>query len=106
MLACYLTWHLRPALAELTYTDEQRPTRDNPVTPAPRSAGAQRKAGRHTDDTGQPLHSFRGLLEHMATLTRNTITLGHTSFDKITMPTSTQRRAFELIDSPIPLALK
>ena len=55
MLACYLTWHLRPALAELTYTDEQRPTRDNPVTPAPRSAGAQRKAGRHTDDTGQPL---------------------------------------------------
>jgi hypothetical protein len=106
MLACYLTWHLRHALAELTYTDEQPPTTDNPVTPATRSAGAQRKAGRHTDDTGQPLHSFRGLLEHMATLTRNTITLGHTSFDKITMPTSTQRRAFELIDSPIPLALK
>lgn len=106
MLACYLTWHLRHALAELTYTDEQPPTSDNPVAPATRSADAQRKAGRHTDDTGQPLHSFRGLLEHMATLTRNTITLGHTSFDKITMPTSTQRRAFELIDSPIPLALK
>jgi DDE family transposase len=106
MLACYLTWHLRHALAELTYTDEQPPTTDNPVAPATRSAGAQRKATRHTDDTGQPLHSFRGLLDHMATLTRNTITLGHTSFDKISMPTSTQRRAFELIDSPIPLALK
>jgi len=29
----------------------------------------------HHDDTGQPLHSFRGLLDHMATLTRNIITL-------------------------------
>jgi hypothetical protein len=106
MLACYLTWHLRHALAELTYTDEQPPLRDNPVAPATRSASAERKAGRHLDDTGAPLHSFRGLLEHMATLTRNTITLGHTTFDKITMPTPTQRRAFELINAPIPLTLK
>ncbi len=64
------------------------------------------KAGRHHDDTGQPLHSFRGLLEHMATLTRNTITLGQTTFDKLTLPTQTQHRAFELIGAPIPLTLK
>jgi hypothetical protein len=76
MLACYLTWHLRAALAELTYTDEHPPTRDNPVSPATRSASADHKAGHHHDTTGEPLHSFRGLLEHMATLTRNTITLG------------------------------
>jgi hypothetical protein len=42
----------------------------------------------------------------MATLTRNTITLGHATFDKITLPTPTQRRAFELIGTPIPLTLK
>jgi transposase len=106
MLACYLTWHLRAALAELTYTDEHPPTRDNPVAPATRSEAAARKVGRHHDHTGAPLHSFRGLLAHMATLTRNTITLDHATFDKITVPTPTQRRAFELIDAPIPLTLR
>ena len=106
MLACYLVWHLRTALAELTYTDEHPPARDNPVAPATRSAHADRKAGCRTSPDGQPLHSFRGLLEHLATLTRNTITLGHTTFDKITLPTPTQRRAFELIGTPIPLTLK
>jgi hypothetical protein len=106
MLACYLTWHLRHQLAELTYTDHAPPARDNPVAPATRSAHAQRKASRHLDDTGAPLHSFRGLLEHMATLTRNTITIGQLTFDKLTLPTPTQRRAFELIGASIPLALK
>jgi hypothetical protein len=106
MLAAYLIWHLRAALTPLTYTDEHPPTRDNPVTPAVRSTHAQHKIAQHTDDTGAPLHSFRGLLEHMATLTRNTITLGNTTFDKITLPTPTQRRAFELINAPIPLTLK
>jgi hypothetical protein len=106
MLACYLTWHLRRELAELTYTDNYPPARDNPVAPATRSAHATRKAARHRDDTGSPLHSFRGLLEHLATLTRNAIPLGHTTFDKITDPTPTQQRAFELIGAPIPLTLK
>jgi hypothetical protein len=106
MLACYLVWHLRITLAELTYTDEHPPPRDNPIGPATRSASADHKASHHTSPDGQPLHSFRGLLEHMATLTRNTITLAQTTFDKITLPTPTQRRAFELIDAPIPLTLK
>jgi Transposase DDE domain len=106
MLACYLTWHLRHALAELTYTDEHPPVRDNPVASATGSAHAASKAGRHHDHTGQPLHNFRGLLEHLATLTRNTITLGQATFDKITTPTPIQRRAFELIGAPIPLSLK
>lgn len=106
MLACYLTWHLRATLAPLTYTDEHPPARDNPVRPAARSTHAERKAGHHLDDTDQPLHSFRGLLEHMATLVRNTITLGQATFDKITTPTPTQQRAFELIGAPIPLTLK
>jgi len=37
MLAAYLTWHLRQAWAPLTYTDEHRPARSNPVAPARRS---------------------------------------------------------------------
>ena len=38
MLACYLTWHLRRAWAPLTFTDQDPPAQDNPVTPARRSA--------------------------------------------------------------------
>jgi hypothetical protein len=106
LLACYLTWHLRHQLAELTYTDPAPPPRDNPVAPATRSEHAQRKAARHHDDTAAPLRGFRGLLEHMATLTRNTITLGQTTFDKIALPTPAQQRAFDLISAPIPLTLK
>jgi Transposase DDE domain len=105
MLAQYLTWHLRRALAPLTYTDQHPPQRDNPVAPATRSAHADRNAGHHTDPGHNPLHSFRGLLDHLATLTRNTITLGEHTFDKITLTTTTQRHAFQLLGSPIPLTL-
>jgi hypothetical protein len=105
MLAAYLTWHLRKALAPLTYTDEQPPHRDNPVAPARRSAHAAAKAAAHTSADGHTLHSFRGLLDHLATLTRSTITIGPASFDKISQPTPAQRRAFELTGAPIPLTL-
>ncbi|HEX8760204.1 MAG TPA: IS1634 family transposase [Pseudonocardiaceae bacterium] len=105
MLAQYLTWHLRRTLAPLTYTDQHPPQRDNPVAPATRSTHANGKASRHTDDHGIPLHSFRGLLDHLATLTRNTITLGDRTFDKITLPTPTQHHAFQLLGAPIPLTL-
>ena len=73
MLAAYLTWHLRKTLAPLTYTDEHPPARTNPVAAASRSAAAARKASRRNDDTDQPVRSFRGLLDHLATLTRNDV---------------------------------
>ena len=73
MLACYLTWHLRRAWAPLTFTDQDPPGQDNPVAPARRSAAAQAKASYQHDPAGQPYHSFRGLLEHLATLTRNQV---------------------------------
>jgi hypothetical protein len=105
MLAAYLTWHLRAALAPLTYTDEQHPARHSPVAPARRSAHADAKAATHASTGGQPLRSFRGLLGHMATLTRSTIALGGHTFEKISDPTPAQRRAFDLIGVPIPLTL-
>src|SRR6185369_3968853 len=55
MLAAYLTWHLRKALAPLTFTDENPPERDNPVAPAHRSTAANTKASRKTTtDTHLP----------------------------------------------------
>jgi hypothetical protein len=108
MLACYLTWHLRRAWAPLTYTDEQPPGQDNPVTPARRSAAAQAKASGQHDPAGRPYHSFRGLLQHLATLTRNQVRYTGTdvTIAMLAEPTSTQRQAFELIGAPIPLTLK
>ncbi len=106
MLACYLSWHLRQAWAPLTFTDERPPARRNPVAPARRSAAAGRKASRRAGDDGQPLHSYQGLLAHLATLTRNTIRAGTATFDQISSPTPTQRQAFELLGAPIPLTLQ
>ena len=107
MLACYLTWHLRRAWAPLTFTDENPPGQDNPVTPARRSAAAQAKASRQHDPAGQPYRSFRGLLDHLATLTRNQVRFAGTqaTVPMLTEPTSVQREAFHLLGAAIPLSL-
>ena len=108
MLACYLTWHLRKAWAPLTCTDENPPQQDNPVAPARRSAAAQAKASYQHDPAGRPYRSFRGLLEHLATLARNQVRYTGTqvTIAMLTEPTSTQRQAFELLGTAIPLTLK
>ena len=107
MLACYLTWHLRRAWAPLTFTDENPPHQVNPVAPARRSPAAQAKASDQYDPAGQPYRSFRGLLEHLATLTRNQVRFTGTqvTVPMLTEPTSAQRQAFQLIGAAIPLTL-
>ena len=105
LLACYLVWHLRKAWAPLTFTDEHPPARDTPIAPAQRSPQAQAKASTQHDANGNPLRSFRGLLDHLATLTRNDIHYHGTNATVPTLaePTPDQRRAFDLIGTPIPL---
>ena len=80
MLAAYLTWHLRrtPGAADL---HRRTPTRTAP-TPSPpphRSAAAARKASRRTDHDRPARAVLPGLLEHLATLTRNDIRYGATT---------------------------
>ena len=108
MLAAYLTWHLRRTLAPLTFTDQTPSARTDPVAPAQRSAAATRKATRRKDDNNQPVRSFRTLLDHLATLTRNDIQYGPDGpiVPALAVPTETQRRVFELLDTVIPLNLK
>jgi Transposase DDE domain len=106
MLACYLSWHLRKAWAPLTYADEHPPARDNPVAPAHRSRSADAKAARKITTHGQPARSFRDLIDHLATLTRDTITIGGHQIDKIVTPTPAQRQAFDLLGAPIPITLE
>jgi hypothetical protein len=108
MLGCYLTWHLRRAWAPLTFTDENPPAQASPVAPARRSARAQAKASCQHDPAGQPYRSFRGLIDHLATLTRNQVrfTGTHATVPMLAEPTTAQRQAFDLLGVPIPLTLK
>jgi hypothetical protein len=106
MLACYLAWHLRKAWAPLTYTDEQPPHRANPVASAHRSRSAGAKASRQVTTSGEPARSFRDLTDHLATLTRQTITISGHQIEKITTPTPAQRQAFDLLSAPIPITLE
>lgn len=104
MLAYYLQWHLRKALAPLLFEDQaldvDRKRRD-PILPAKPSPSAQRKKRqRHTED-GLPVHSFATLLAELATRSRHRCRLNsdpHSpAFDQLTDPTPLQQRAFDLI---------
>src|SRR5262245_7518296 len=110
MLACYLVWHLRRALAPLCFTDQAPPRRTDPVAPAQRSTDAAAKASRRQLADGTPTHSFRSLLDHLGTLTRNQVHFPQqprpVTTELLATPTPTQRRAFDLVGVPIPLALK
>lgn len=103
MLAAYLVWHLRRAWAPLCFTDEQHPARSDPVAPARRSNNALAKASRQRDANNQPLHSLASLLDHLATLTRNQIRFGAAPMVTLSTPTTLQRRAFDLLNTTIPL---
>ncbi|MGH7746852.1 MAG: IS1634 family transposase, partial [Candidatus Dormibacteria bacterium] len=106
MLAAYLVWHLRQAWAPICFTDDNPPARTDPVAPATRSDTAKTKDTRRQNDRGEPVHDLATLLNHLATLTRNTIVFnGGIRIDKLATPTPLQHRAFELIGAPIPTHL-
>ncbi len=79
-----------------------------PGRPRPPLCGAQAKASYQHDPAGQPYRSFRSLLEHLATLTRNQVRFAGTevTVPMLAEPTSAQRQAFELLGAAIPLTLK
>ena len=106
MLACYLTWHLRQALAELTFTDQHIPAPADPVAPARRSAQAKAKDAAKRNSGKLPVSKYGDLLEHLSTLDRQAIVFAGQRMEKLTTPTPVQARTFELLRAPIPLALK
>ncbi len=85
------------------------PERPDPVTPRDRSPQASAKTAHKHQPDGEPIRDFTSLLGHLATLTRNTITFNdtnNTTIKKLSEPTQTQRRAFELIGAKVPLKIK
>lgn len=104
MLAYYVEWHMRRALAPLLFDDDDREAaraeRRSIVAPAQRSPRARRKAATKRTDDGAPVHSFRTLLDDLATVAKNRIQPKLPSapaFDVITRPTPLQQRAFDLL---------
>jgi len=104
MLAYYVVWHMRQALAPLLFQDDDpvgaEKERPSVVAPAQRSPRAERKAAtKHTDD-GLPVHSMETLLLDLATLTRNRMRFGRATFEQVASPTPLQKRAFDLLHVP------
>ncbi len=105
MLATYLTRHLRQALAPLTFTDSDKPAREDPVSPARRSATATAKDTAKITPDKLPVRGYHELISHLATLTRNTVSFNGQRLEKLSTPTPEQRRVFDLLGTPVPLRL-
>ena len=104
MLAYYVEWHMRKALAPLLFDDDDQASaqerRTSIVAPAKPSPKAEQKARTKRTEEGLPVHSFQTLLADLATITKNRIQpklLGAEPFDQITRPTPLQRQAFNLL---------
>ena len=101
MLAYYLEWHLRKAWAPLLFIDADPQLAEDPVTQATRSARARAKAQTRRTSSGDTVHSYRTLLDHLATQARSTMTIAGTGHcHKITEPTPLQAKALELVRTP------
>jgi transposase len=105
MLAYYVEWHMRRALAPVLFDDDDKEgaeaARKSPVAPAKRSLRAERKAETKRTEDGIPVESFRSLLANLATVAKNRIQPTHPgapAFDLVTVPTSQQERVFELLE--------
>lgn len=104
MLAYYVEWHMRQALAPMLFDDDDKAAaeaqRASVVAPAQPSAKARRKASRQRTDAGEPVHSFQTLLADLATIVKNRIEpkiAGAQPFDQVTRPTPLQQKVLDLL---------
>jgi len=104
LLAYYVEWHMRRALAPMLFEDDDpaagEARRRSVVAPAQRSPRAKAKALTKRTGAGAPVHSFPTLLADLATLTRNRVqpkAPGLPAFEMLATPTPLQQRAFELL---------
>ena len=84
LLAYYVEWHMRRALAPILFEDEElqedRKRRD-PILPAKPSESAKRKKATHRTADGLPVHSFETLMAELATRGRVTYRLKSKDLD-------------------------
>ena len=104
VLAYYVEWHMRKALAPLLFVDEElggnRKTRD-PVKLAKPSVSVERKKARRLTSEGLVVQSFDTLLEELGTRCRNRCRIPSEpqgpTFYQVTEMSPIQKRAFQLL---------
>jgi hypothetical protein len=110
MLAYYLEWHMRRALAPVLFDDEDKAAaealRASPVAKAQVSDAARKKACTRLSDPAHgevlPVHSFRTLLADLGTLTKNTVCFGRKSeLTVLAKPTVVQQRTLGLLGAEL-----
>ena len=104
LLAYYVEWHMRRALAPLLFDDEELPERRktrHAVRPTKASPSALKKKATGLTPEGLPVQSFSTLLAELATRCRHRVRIGtdpaQPSFSRVTDLTSLQARSFELL---------
>ena len=105
MLAYYVEWHRREALAPILFDDEamveEAPEDVSMVAKAQKSKKAKSKAAKKRTQEKLPVHSFATLLQDLATITKNKIKSylpgANLIFEKITQLTPVQQKAFDLL---------
>ena len=105
MLAYYVEWHMRRALAPLLFEDHDRAAareqRSSIVAPASRSPAARAKAATQKTEEGLTVQSFSDLLAQLATIVKNQLRrrggAASETFSMITRPNEHQRRALDLL---------
>ena len=101
LLAWYLEWHLRRRLAPLLFEDEAPARRDSPVQQAQPSPEAKAKAATRKTPDGDPVHSVTTLLQDLATVTLNRVTLPtqpNSAFTLVTKTTPLQAKVFRMLN--------
>jgi hypothetical protein len=104
MLAYHVEWHLRQSLAPLLFHDTDldgaRAARKSPVASTEPSASARSKKAVKHNANGDPVHSFAGLIDHLGTMTRNTMRMPQAKkhpFTLLSNATPLQNQAFKLL---------
>ena len=102
MLAYYVEWHMRRALAPILFDDHDRTAaqaeRKSVVAPAKRSEQALQKIHSKQTDDGKPVQSFQTLMTDLGTITKNTVVMNNNTMQILTTPTVLQQHAFDLLE--------
>jgi transposase len=105
MLAYYLEWHMRKALAPILFHDEEIDLNkkiSNPVTPAQTSTSAKRKKITKKTAEQLPVHSFETIVQELGTKCRNRCRFNFfeesPSFYTYTELNPVQKKALQLLD--------
>jgi transposase len=104
MLALYVEWHMRRALAPILFEDEELPDerkRRDPILPAKPSESAKQKKRTHLTPEGLTVHSFETLMAELASRGRVTYKLKSEecslTYKQVPELTRLQAKAYQLL---------